>query len=110
MTSTNAGNTPANNAVGPSSLNNDIRVARVDGFFAGFLNPLERSVSCDCDCRAVIRVLTTQMGFVMSTVALPAIAPAIMDSTVVSLEEAREDLMAARSKNERVHSYPFVNR
>lgn len=52
-------------------------------------------------------MLTTQMGFVMSTVALPAIAPAIMDSKVVSLEEAREDFMVARSKNERVHSYPF---
>lgn len=45
------------------------------------------------------------MGFVMRTVAEPAMAPAIMDSMVVSLEEAREDFMAARSKNERVHSY-----
>ncbi|KAL8767418.1 MAG: hypothetical protein Q9194_005997 [Teloschistes cf. exilis] len=56
--------------------------------------------------RAVIRVLTTQMGLVISTVALPAMAPAIMDSMVVSFLEAREERMAARSKNARVHSYP----
>ena len=110
MTSTNAGSTPANNAVGPSSLNSDISVARVDGFFLGLPSPPGSSVSCDSDCRAVIRVLTTQIGFVMSTVALPAMAPAIIDSTVVSLEKARADLIAARSKKERVHSYPFVHR
>lgn len=58
------------------------------------------------DCRAVIRVLTTQMGFVIRTVALPAMAPAIMDSIVVSFLEARAERIAARSKKARVHSYP----
>ena len=58
------------------------------------------------DSRAVMRVLTTQIGFVMRTVAEPAIAPARMDSTVVNFEEAREDFIAARSKKARVHSYP----
>lgn len=60
--------------------------------------------------RAVIRVLTTQMGFVISTVAEPAMAPAIMDSMVVSFLEAREERTAARSKKARVHSYPVWNR
>jgi hypothetical protein len=56
--------------------------------------------------RVVMRVLTTQMGFVRRTVAEPAMAPAIMDSMVVSFMLARPDLRAAFSKNERVHSYP----
>lgn len=56
--------------------------------------------------RAVIRVLTTHMGFVMRTVALPAIAPAIIDSIVVSFLDARPAFNAARSKPARVHSYP----
>lgn len=68
----------------------------------------ESSEEEDSDCRAVIRVLTTQMGFVIKTVALPAIAPAIMDSMVVSFLDAREERMAARSKNARVHSYPVL--
>ena len=42
------------------------------------------------------------------TVALPAMAPAIIDSTVVSFFEARPALTAARSKKARVHSYPGV--
>ena len=54
-----------------------------------------------------MRVLTTQIGFVMRTVALPARAPAIIDSTVVSFLDARPALMAARSKAARVHSYPM---
>lgn len=62
----------------------------------------------DSDCRAVMRVLTTQMGFVSRTVALPARAPAIMDSIVVSFFEAREERIAARSKKARVHSYPLM--
>ena len=62
----------------------------------------------DSDCRAVIRVLTTQIGFVMSTVADPAMAPAIMDSSVVRLLLARDVRIAARSKKERVHSYPAM--
>lgn len=53
-----------------------------------------------------MRVLTTQMGFVSSTVAEPAMAPAIIDSMVVSFMLARPDLRAAFSKKERVHSYP----
>ena len=51
-------------------------------------------------------MLTTQIGFVMRTVAEPAMAPAIMDSIVVSFFEARPALRAARSKKARVHSYP----
>jgi hypothetical protein len=39
------------------------------------------------------------------TVALPAIAPAIMDSRVVSFFEARPAETAPFSKAERVHSY-----
>ena len=53
-----------------------------------------------------MRVLTTQIGFVMRTVAEPAMAPAIMDSIVVSFFEARPAFRAARSKKARVHSYP----
>lgn len=75
----------------------------VDGALAGLL---PGSVSLDSDLRAVMRVLTTQMGLVMRTVALPAMAPAIIDSMVVSFFEARPDLMAAFSKPARVHSYP----
>ena len=67
---------------------------------------LEEAEEWDSDARAVMRVLTTQMGLVMSTVAEPAIAPATIDSRVVSLVLAREERMAARSKKERVHSYP----
>ena len=52
-----------------------------------------------------MRVLTTQIGFVIMTVADPAMAPAIMDSIVVSFSEARVR-RAARAKNARVHSYP----
>ena len=102
ITSTKAGKTPAKSAMGPSSLKRDLRVAKVEGARADF-ELLGRS---EDDFLAVIRVLTTQIGFVMSTVALPAIAPAIMDSIVVSLDEARLDLMAARSKNALLHSYP----
>lgn len=58
------------------------------------------------DWRAVILVLTTHIGFVMRTVALPAIAPAIIDSMVVSFLDVRELRIAARSKKARVHSYP----
>lgn len=57
------------------------------------------------DLRAVTRVLTTQMGLVIKTVALPAMAPAIIDSTVVSFLEARPVRIAAFSKADRVHSY-----
>ena len=108
MTSTSAGKTPENNASGPSSLNKLIKVAIVDGFLGGFSDSIAgpgRSELEDSDCRAVMRVLTTQIGFVISTVALPAMAPAIMDSRVVSFWEARVR-RAAREKNARVHSYP----
>ena len=56
--------------------------------------------------RAVILVFTTHIGFVIRTVAMPAIAPATMDSIVVSFLDAREVRIAVRSKKERVHSYP----
>jgi len=59
--------------------------------------------------RAVIRVLTTQIGFVQRTVAEPARAPASMDSTVVRRREKRPEARARRSKKERDHSYPGGN-
>lgn len=111
-----AGSTPAKRAEGPSVRRRERRVESVDaeGFLGGWetvLGPGRDASSVDVDEeedweRAVIRVLTTQMGFVMRTVALPAMAPAIMDSMVVSFLEAREERMAARSKKARVHSYP----
>ena len=88
-------------------------VPSVEGAFLGpFREPLADSdvgseLSELSDWRAVMRVLTTQIGFVISTVADPAMAPAIMDSRVVSFSLARPALRAARSKVERVHSYPF---
>lgn len=56
---------------------------------------------------AVMRVLITQIGFVMRTVAEPARAPQSMDSTVVRDLLARLVRRAARVKRERVHSYPL---
>lgn len=56
---------------------------------------------------AVMRVLITQIGFVMSTVAEPARAPQSIDSTVVRALLARLVRRAARVKRERVHSYPL---
>ena len=108
MTSTRAGKTPANNAIGPSPLNRLINVAIVDGFRAGFSDSVPgpgRSELEDSDCRAVMRVLTTQIGLVIRTVADPAMAPASIDSRVVSLVEVRLR-RAAREKKARVHSYP----
>ena len=109
ITKTKAGRTPANRAAGPSSRSSAIKVPIVDGAFFGFSLP---GIACSVDSalRAVIRVLTTQIGFVMRTVALPARAPAIIDSTVVSLFVARPALIAARSKLARVHSYPVSSR
>lgn len=104
MTSTRAGNTPANKADIPSSLSKALIVAKVEAFLA--LRFSWRLSSLTSDLQAVIRVLTTHMGLVMSTVALPAIAPAIMDSIVVSFFEARPAFMAAPSKVARVNSYP----
>ena len=104
MTRTRAGSTPANSAVGPSLRKRDTSVEMVEGFLEGLPSLKGRVSPCE---RAVIRVLTTQIGFVISTVALPAIAPAIMDSIVVSFLEARPALIAARSKPARVHSYPI---
>lgn len=88
MTRTRAGSTPAKNAVKPSSRKREMIVRRVEGLRGSFegegedwVGRVELVVSA---VRAVIRVFITQMGFVIRTVALPAIAPAIMDSTVVS--------------------------
>ena len=120
-TSTSAGTTPAKSLDGPSSRIIASKVPRVEGLDLGFdeeevlrlsgrVSPSDDDDDNEEDFsffRAVIRVLTTQIGLVMSTVALPASAPAIIDSTVVSLREARPDLRAARSKAARVHSYPF---
>ena len=104
-----AGNTPANRAVGPSVLKSAIKVAKLDGFRAGLLEIVANVGSSedeDSAWRAVILVLTTHIGLVMRTVALPATAPAITDSSVVSFLDAREVRIAARSKKARVHSYP----
>lgn len=106
MTRTSAGMTPANRRAGPSSRMRASSVPSVDGAFAGFAPG--RTCSSDSDFRAVMRVLMTQIGFVMRTVALPASAPASMDSRVVSLEDARPALSAAFSKKDRVHSYPAL--
>ena len=107
-TNTSAGKTPANSAVGPSCLSNFTSVANVLGFFAmAGAPPGSRDSSEDSlDWRAVMRVLTTQIGLVMRTVAEPARAPASMDSRVVRDLEARPARTAARSKKARVHSYP----
>lgn len=107
MTNTSAGSTPAKRAVGPSVRKRERTVARVEGFFgldSGCVEGDGREEGSDC--RVVIRVLTTQIGLVIRTVAEPAMAPAIIDSTVVSFLEARELFIAARSKKARVHSYP----
>lgn len=56
---------------------------------------------------AVMRVLITQIGLVMRTVAEPARAPQSIDSTVVRDLLARLVRRAARVKRERVHSYPL---
>ena len=108
-TRTSAGNTPARRVVGPSNLQSAIRVAKLDGFRAGLPDSAQDVGSFEEEepaWRVVIRVLTTHIGFVMRTVALPAIAPAIIDSIVVSFLDAREVRIAARSKKARVHSYP----
>ena len=134
ITSTRAGKTPAKSAFGPSSCRRALRVASVLGFLLLLLRvgcvagggsdddgpfspppPVllafeEGEDEEGADSRAVIRVLTTQIGFVISTVAEPAIAPAIIDSTVVSFMLVREgDRAAARSKKARVHSYPVFH-
>lgn len=63
---------------------------------------LAESASSRWRVRVVMRVLMTQMGFVMMTVAEPARAPAKMDSRAVSfLREWRSGLV----KNARAYSY-----
>lgn len=106
MTSTKAGSTPAKSAVGPSSRMRVSRVLIVDGLRGG-VGDRDGRVEVDSAIRAVIRVLITQIGFVMSTVAVPAIAPAIIDSTVVSFRDARWLRRAAWTNKSRVHSYPM---
>lgn len=106
MTNTSAGMTPANRDDAPSSRRSDSKVASVEGLFFGFSTPGRHSSSLS-DFLAVMRVLTTQMGLVIRTVALPARAPAIIDSTVVNFEDARPAFRAARSNPARVHSYPI---
>lgn len=105
MTSISAGNTPAKRAVGPSSRKRERRVLIVEGFRGFWVVDGEESEG-DSEERAVILVFMTQIGLVMRTVALPASAPAIIDSTVVSFWDARPARSAARVNNARVHSYP----
>lgn len=104
--------TPRNRACGPSSRSSAMRVPMVVGGFGlpcTALAPLPSTTSsCEAasnSLRVVMRVLTTQMGFVRITVADPARAPAIMDSAVVSFLDVRPALAAAFSKKARVHSY-----
>lgn len=106
MTRTRAGITPAKSVAGPSSRRIERSVARVEGAFLGLELVGRTGSSVDSDFRAVIRVLTTQIGLVKSTVAEPANAPAAIDSIVVSLFDGRPAVTAARSKNARDHSYP----
>ncbi len=103
-----AGNTPAKRAAGPSFLTIFIKVAKLDDFRTGLSDVVEDGgrFAEESDWRAVILVLTTHIGLVMRTVALPAIAPAIIDSIVVSFFDARELRIAAPSNKARVHSYP----
>lgn len=84
MTSTSAGSTPAKRAAGPSSRKRERRVLIVEGFRTFSAVEGEGSEDGESVERAVIRVFMTQIGLVMRTVALPANAPAIIDSTVVS--------------------------
>lgn len=113
MTSTRAGSTPAKNAPRPSSRKRVYTARNVEGLREDLIVEAEeedwvgRVVELVfSEVRAVIRVLITQIGFVMSTVALPARAPAIIDSTVVSFCDARWLRRAARENRSRVHSYP----
>ena len=82
----------------------------VVGFFGGWEGGFWREgrelFSEEWVFRAVMRVLITQIGLVISTVAEPAMAPASMDSIVVNFFEMRLLRIAARSKKARVHSYP----
>ena len=111
MTSTKAGSTPAKSAWGPSVRNSERNVPSVESFFGvGGVSRVGRSDFSEGDWRAVIRVFMTQIGFVIRTVAEPAMAPAIIDSIVVSFFDARPALTAARSKPARVHSYPARTR
>ena len=105
MTSTRAGNTPANSALKPSSRIRLRSVQRVDGDLADLVSPPGSPFSLDPFFLAVILVLTTQIGLVIRTVALPARAPAMMLSMVVSFFEARPARVAARSNPALVHSY-----
>lgn len=109
MTRIRAGRTPAKRAVGPSLRRRVRRVERVEGRFGGAeVDGAGRSVEGDSgeDCRAVMRVFMTQIGFVIRTVAEPAVAPQSMDSRVVSFWEVRDARWAARWRKLRVDSYP----
>ena len=98
MTSTRAGSTPANSARGPSSRRRERSVCSVEGFRGDDDREVEEEGEA-----AVMRVLMTQIGFVISTVALPANAPASIDSMVESFCDSRP---ARLEKTARVHSYP----
>jgi hypothetical protein len=115
-TNTSAGRTPANKLPMPSLLIIANSVPIVLGRFAfgscPVCTPFSRSaaevgaVELASALRAVMRVLTTQIGFVQRTVAEPARAPASIDSMVVRRREERPEARARRSKKERDHSYP----
>ena len=108
-TKNRAGDTPAKRATGPSILKSVIKVAKLEGFRAGlsdFVEDLGSSEEDSSAWRAAILVLTTHIGLVIRTVALPATAPASIDSIVVSFLDARDVRTAARWKKARVDSYP----
>lgn len=109
ITSTSAGNTPENSARGPSLRRRRSKVDSVEGLPFVEVEVVGRVDDDDDEEEeaAVMRVLITQIGFVMRTVADPARAPQSIDSTVVRALLARLLRRAARVKRERVHSYPL---
>lgn len=110
ITNTSAGNTPENNVRGPSLRRRKSKVDSVEGLPLGevvLVVVVGRVEGDEEEEEAVMRVLITQIGFVMRTVAEPARAPQSMDSTVVRDLLARLVRRAARVKRERVHSYPL---
>ena len=71
MTRTRAGITPANKAPKPSFSMSCLTVDHVVGTAAGLDDAVSVDGSSTSRLRAVIRVLTTQIGFVIKTVADP---------------------------------------
>lgn len=105
-TNTSAGRTPLKREDRPSSRMRNMKVPKVEGSFL-CVRP-EIGCSSDACLRAVMRVFTTHIGLVSSTVAVPAIAPANMDSRAVRFSLVRPDFKAVFRRRLRVHSYPIT--